>query len=153
MPLQGDYAPGKSAWAREQAERYEASGGTERAKLSGKPIIVLTTVGAVTGKLRKTALMRVEHDGRYAVVASRGGAAKHPKWYFNLRANPHVELQDGPTKRDYLAHEATGEEKAAWWARALKVWPDYAGYQRKTDRQIPVLVLEPMAAGDGREGT
>ena len=144
MPLQGEYAPGKSAWAREQAEAYESSGGTKRAKLSGKPIIVLTTVGAVTGKLRKTALMRVEHDGRYAVVASRGGAARHPKWYFNLRANPHVELQDGADKRDYEAHEATGEEKATWWARAVEVWPDYAGYQRKTTRQIPVFVLEPI---------
>jgi deazaflavin-dependent oxidoreductase (nitroreductase family) len=148
MPLQGEYAPGKSAWAREQVERYEATGGAERGTLSGKPIIVLTTVGARTGKLRKTALMRVEHDGRYAVVASRGGAPKHPRWYFNLKANPHVELQDGPTRRDYLAHEATGEEKAAWWARALEIWPDYAGYQERTERQIPVFVLEPM--DDGR---
>ena len=150
MPLQGEYAPGRSAWAREQAERYEASGGKERSKLSGKPIIVLTTVGAVTGKLRKTALMRVEHDGRYAVVASRGGAARNPKWYFNLVANPHVELQDGAAKRDYIAHEATGEEKAEWWARALQVWPDYAGYQRRTSRQIPVFVLEPMDPPGGR---
>jgi deazaflavin-dependent oxidoreductase (nitroreductase family) len=148
MPLQGEYAPGKSAWAREQAERYEATGGAERGTLSGKPIIVLTTVGARTGKLRKTALMRVEHDGRYAVVASRGGAPKHPRWYFNLKANPHVELQDGPTRREYLAHEATGDEKAAWWARALEIWPDYAGYQERTERQIPVFVLEPM--DDGR---
>jgi deazaflavin-dependent oxidoreductase (nitroreductase family) len=147
MPLQGEYAPGKSAWAREQAERYEASGGSERGKLSGKPIIVLTTIGAKSGKLRKTALMRVAHDGRYAVVASRGGAAKHPRWYFNLKANPHVELQDGPRKRDYLAHEATGAEKATWWARALRVWPDYAGYQERTERQIPVFVLEPMEDG------
>jgi deazaflavin-dependent oxidoreductase (nitroreductase family) len=147
MPLQGEYAPGKSAWAREQAERYEASGGAERGKLSGKPIIVLTTVGAKSGKLRKTALMRVEHDGRYAVVASRGGASKHPRWYFNLKANPHVELQDGATRRDYLAHEATDAEKAAWWERALEVWPDYAGYQKRTERQIPVFVLEPMAVG------
>ena len=144
MPLNGEYAPGKSAWAREQAEAYESSGGTKRAELSGKPIIVLTTVGAVTGKLRKTALMRVEHDGRYAVVASRGGAARHPKWYFNLKANPHVELQDGPGKRDYEAHEATGEEKATWWERAVEVWPAYAAYQRKTTRQIPVFVLEPI---------
>jgi deazaflavin-dependent oxidoreductase (nitroreductase family) len=148
MPLQGEYAPGKSAWAREQAERYEATGGAERGTLSGKPIIVLTTVGARTGKLRKTALMRVEHDRRYAVVASRGGAPKNPRWYFNLKANPHVELQDGPTRREYLAHEATGDEKAAWWARALEIWPDYAGYQERTERQIPVFVLEPM--DDGR---
>lgn len=111
MPLRSEYAPGTSAWARKQAERYEASGGTEAAELSGKPIVVLTTVGAVSGKLRKTALMRVEHDGRYAVVASRGGAARHPKWYFNLRANPHVELQDGAARRDYRAHEADGAER------------------------------------------
>ena len=144
MPLQGEYAPGKSAWARDHAERYEASGGAEAGLLKGKPVIVLTSVGAKTGKLRKTALMRVEHDGRYAVVASKGGSATNPRWYFNLRANPHVELQDGADKRDYLAHEATGAEKAEWWERALKVWPDYAGYQKRTERQIPVFVLEPM---------
>ena len=144
MPLHGEYAPGTSAWARRQAERYEASGGEEAAKLSGKPIIVLTTVGASTGKLRKTALMRVEHEGRYAVVASRGGAATNPKWYFNLVANPHVELQDGAVKRDYLAHEATGAEKAEWWERAVEVWPAYDDYQAKTRRAIPLFVLEPM---------
>ena len=144
MPLQGEYAPGKSAWARDQAERYEESGGAEDGELRGKPVIVLTTVGAKTGKLRKTALMRVEDDGRYAVVASKGGAATNPRWYFNLRANPHVELQDGADKRDYRAHEATGAEKAEWWERALKVWPDYAGYQKRTERKIPVFVLEAM---------
>jgi len=144
MPLQGEYAPSKSAWARDQAERYEASGGAEAGLLKGKPVIVLTTLGAKTGKLRKTALMRVEHDGRYAVVASKGGSATNPRWYFNLKANPLVELQDGPEKRDYRAHEATGQEKAAWWERALKVWPDYAGYQKRTERQIPVFVLEPI---------
>ena len=144
MPLHGEYAPSKSAWARRQAERYEASGGTEEGKLRGKPIIVLTTVGAKTGKLRKTALMRVEHEGRYAVVASKGGAATNPRWYFNLVANPHVELQDGPVKRDYLAREALGAEKAEWWPRAVAVWPDYDGYQKKTTRPIPLFVLEPM---------
>jgi deazaflavin-dependent oxidoreductase (nitroreductase family) len=144
MPLQGEYAPSKSAWARDQAERYEASGGAEAGLLKGKPVIVLTTLGAKTGKLRKTALMRVEHDGRYAVVASKGGSATNPRWYFNLKANPLVELQDGPEKRDYRAHEATGQEKAEWWARALKVWPDYAGYQKRTARQIPVFVFEPI---------
>jgi deazaflavin-dependent oxidoreductase (nitroreductase family) len=104
----------------------------------------MTSVGAKTGTLRKTALMRVEHDGRYAVVASLGGAAKHPVWYYNLKADPHVELQDGAIKRDYLAREVTGDEKAVWWERALIVWPAYAGYQKKTTRQIPVFVLEPM---------
>ncbi len=145
MPLTGDYAPGRAKWARTQAERYEATGGAEAGDLRGKPVIVLTSVGAKTGKLRKTALMRVEHDGRYAVVASLGGAPKHPVWYYNLRKEPHVELQDGPVKRDYLAREVTGDEKATWWARALEVWPEYAKYQAKTDRQIPVFVLEPMA--------
>jgi len=144
MPLHGDYAPGTSAWARKQAEAYEASNGEKSGQLSGKPIIVLTSVGAKTGKLRKTALMRVEHDGEYAVVASRGGAAANPTWYYNLAKNPHVELQDGPTKLDYRAREVRGDEKATWWRRAVEVWPDYDKYQAKTNRQIPVFVLEPI---------
>src|SRR5262245_63901821 len=118
MPLTGDYEPGTSAWGRKQAETYEESGGTKAATLSGKPIVVLTSVGAKTGKLRKTALMRVEHDGVYAVVASLGGAPKDPVWTSNLRKHPHVELQDGAVKRDYRAREITGDEKATWWARA-----------------------------------
>jgi deazaflavin-dependent oxidoreductase (nitroreductase family) len=142
MPLTGDYAPSTSAWARKQAERYEASGGTEANDLRGRPIIVLTTIGARTGKLRKTALMRVEHDGEYAVVASKGGAADHPLWYHNLKANPHVELQDGATTRDYKARELDGEERSTWWERAVEVWPDYDRYQTKTDRVIPVFVLQ-----------
>ena len=146
MPLRGTYAPGTSAWARDQAERFEESAGSEGGLLRGKPIVVVTSVGAVSGKLRKTALMRVEHDGKYAIVASKGGAAKHPKWYFNMVANPHVELQDGGAKRDYRVHVATGAERAEWWDRAVKVWPDYAGYQRRTQREIPVLVLEPIKA-------
>ncbi|BBX61171.1 putative F420H(2)-dependent quinone reductase [Mycobacterium saskatchewanense] len=109
--------------------------------MKGKPIILLTTVGAKTGKLRKTPLMRVEHDGRYAVVASLGGAPKHPVWYFNIKKNPRVELQDGAVTRDYDAREVFGEEKAVWWERAVEAWPDYAEYQKKTDRQIPVFVL------------
>ena len=145
MPLTGDYAPGTARWARDQADRYEASGGATSGDLRGRPVIVLTSVGAKTGKLRKTALMRVEHDGVYAVVASLGGAPKHPVWYYNLRKEPHVELQDGAVKRDYLAREVTGDEKATWWARAVEAWPDYARYQAKTERQIPVFVLEPMA--------
>ena len=144
MPLTGEYGPGTASWARKQAERYEATNGAEAGDLRGRPIIVLTSVGAKTGKLRKTALMRVEHDGEYAVVASLGGAPKHPVWYYNLKANPLVELQDGPTKRDYLAREVTGKEKSAWWTRAVETWPDYANYQTKTDRQMPVFVLEPM---------
>jgi deazaflavin-dependent oxidoreductase (nitroreductase family) len=146
MPLQGEYAPSTSDWAREQAEKYEASGGTEGGELQGKPIIVLTSVGAKSGMLRKTALMRVEHDGVYAVVASRGGAPTHPVWYYNLVAQPHVELQDGAVKKDYLAREVTGDERAVWWERAAAVWPAYNDYQTKTERQIPVFVLEPLPA-------
>jgi deazaflavin-dependent oxidoreductase (nitroreductase family) len=144
MPLSGEYKPSTSSWARQQAEKFEQSDGQHANTLRGKPIIVLTSVGAKTGALRKTALMRVEHDGRYAVVASRGGAPEAPQWYWNLRKNPHVELQDGAVKRDYLAREVSGDERADWWARATEVWPDYDNYQRKTDRLIAVFVLEPI---------
>ncbi len=144
MPLTGDYEPGTSAWSRKQTELYVSSNGQKGGLLQGKPIIVLTSVGAKTGKLRKIALMRVEHEGRYAVVASLGGAKRNPFWYHNLKKNPHVELQDGAMNRDYTAREVTGEEKAEWWARAVTAWPAYAGYQKKTDRQIPVFVLEPI---------
>ena len=146
MPLTGEYRPSTAEWARTQAERYEASGGAEANTLRGVPIIVLTTVGAKTGALRKTALMRVEHDGRYAVVASKGGAPDEPVWANNMRRHPHVELQDGAVKRDYTARELDGDERAEWWARAADVWPDYDAYQQKTDRRIAVFVLEPMDA-------
>lgn len=146
MPLQGEYAPSTSAWARKQAEAYEASGGTEAATLrdSGLPVVVLTTLGAKSGKLRKTALMRVEHDGVYAVVASLGGAPTHPQWYFNIVAEPLVELQDGPEKHDYRAREVLGDEKALWWERSVAAYPPYAAYQTRTERQIPVFVLEKV---------
>ncbi len=144
MPLHGEYEPSTDTRSRKQAERYEASGGVEEATLRGRPIIVMTSVGAKTGKLRKTALMRVEHEGVYAVVASLGGAPEHPVWYRNLQADPQVELQDGPVRRDYLAREIDGDEKATWWARAVATWPDYQRYQAKTDRAIPVFVLEPV---------
>jgi deazaflavin-dependent oxidoreductase (nitroreductase family) len=144
MPLSGDYAPSTAGWARKQAETYERTNGEQAADMRGMPVIVLTSVGAQTGKLRKTALMRVEHDGTYAVVASLGGAPKHPVWYYNLKKNPHVELQDGATKRDYKAREVTGDEKAVWWDHAVEAYPDYAQYQTKTVRQIPVFVLDPI---------
>ncbi|MFI9510868.1 nitroreductase family deazaflavin-dependent oxidoreductase [Nocardia sp. NPDC052566] len=144
MPLSGEYAPSTSDWARKQAEAIENSGGAEGTVLQGKPVIVLTTVGAKSGNLRKTALMRVEHDGEYAVVASLGGAPKNPVWYYNVKAQPHVELRDGEVVKDYTAREVFGEEKALWWERAVAVWPDYANYQTKTDRQIPVFVLTPQ---------
>ncbi|MFG2039386.1 nitroreductase family deazaflavin-dependent oxidoreductase [Dactylosporangium sp. NPDC048998] len=143
MPLTGDYEPSSSDWSREQVELFERTGGAEGNTMRGRPIIVLTSLGAKSGKVRKTPLMRVEHDGHYAVVASLGGAPKHPVWYHNLKANPHVELQDGSVKRDYTAHEATGEEKELWWQRATATWPDYDGYQAKTARTIPLFVLTP----------
>jgi deazaflavin-dependent oxidoreductase (nitroreductase family) len=140
MPLQGEYAPSTSDWARNQAEEFEASGGTKNG-MNGMAIVVVTSVGAKTGKLRKTPLMRVEHDGEYAVVASLGGAPNNPVWYNNLKKNPHVELQDGPVKKDYIAREVSGEERDLWWDRAVAAFPDYANYQKKTDRVIPVFVL------------
>lgn len=146
MPLTGEYEPSTSAWARDQAELFESSAGAEGADLRGMPIVVVTSVGAKSGKLRKTALMRVEHDGVYAAVASLGGAPKHPVWYYNLKKHPHVEVQDGPNKGDYLAREVTGDEKAVWWERSVAAYPDYADYQKKTTRQIPVFVLEPMTS-------
>ncbi|MET0303439.1 MAG: nitroreductase family deazaflavin-dependent oxidoreductase [Microbacteriaceae bacterium] len=146
MPLTGEYAPSTSEWARNQAETYEATNGQEANEMRGVPIIVLTSVGAKSGKLRKTALMRVEHEGDYAVVASKGGDPKPPVWYYNLLANSHVELQDGATKRDYRARELSGEERATWWKRSAAVWPDYDEYQKKTDREIQVFVLEPFDA-------
>ncbi|WP_328355733.1 nitroreductase family deazaflavin-dependent oxidoreductase [Mycobacterium sp. NBC_00419] len=144
MPLTGEYEPSPFDWARENAELYMASGGKDGAEHNGKPVVLLTTIGARTGKIRKTPLMRVEHDGEYAVVASLGGAPKHPVWYFNITANPLVELQDGTRTGDYEAREVFGEEKALWWERAVQAWPDYADYQQKTDRQIPVFVLTPI---------
>jgi deazaflavin-dependent oxidoreductase (nitroreductase family) len=146
MPLTGEYEPSTSDWARKQMETFESSNGAKGNTLRGMPIIVVTSVGAKSGKLRKTPLMRVEHDGEYAAVASLGGAPKHPVWYYNLKANPLVELQDGPVKQDYLAREVTGDEKATWWERSVAAYPDYADYQKKTTRQIPVFVLTPVAA-------
>jgi deazaflavin-dependent oxidoreductase (nitroreductase family) len=143
MPLQGEYEPSREQFVRDQVELYERSGGTEGTTMRGLPVIVLTSRGAKSGKIRKTPLMRVEHDGRYAVVASLGGAPKHPTWYHNLRADPHVELQDGPVKQDMTARELSGEERSQWWDRAVAAFPDYAEYQTKTDRVIPVFVLEP----------
>ena len=144
MPLQGEYVPGTSEWSRRQVELYEATNGREGGELRGFPVVILTSVGARSGKLRKVALMRVEHQGTYAVVASLGGAPRNPVWYYNLKANPHVELQDGATKGDYMARELSGNEKTVWWERAVQAYPDYAAYQARTERQIPVFVLEPM---------
>lgn len=153
MPLEGEYEPSPQQWVREQVELYESSGGTRGTTLrdTGLPVVVLTSRGVRSGKLRKTPVMRVEHGGRYAAVASLGGAPKHPVWYFNAKAHPLVELQDGPVRRDMTVREVTGAEKAEWWERAVAAFPAYADYQKKTDREIPVLVLEPVD-GDGLPG-
>ena len=142
--FQVNMPPAPWDWSREQADKIAESGGTDGTDMKGKPVILLTTVGAKTGKLRKTPLMRVEHNGEYAVVASLGGAPKHPVWYYNIVKNPRVELQDGTVTQDYDAREVFGDEKAVWWERAVAAWPDYADYQEKTDRQIPVFVLTPV---------
>ena len=149
MPIDGEYAPSTSAWARKQAEAYEASGGTTSTTLQGMPVVVLTTRGRRTGAVRKSPLMRVEHEGVYAVVASLGGAPKHPVWYLNVVADPHVELQDGTERHDYVAREVHGEEKALWWERAVAAYPPYADYQVRTEREIPVLVLDRADAAGG----
>ncbi|GAA1646696.1 nitroreductase family deazaflavin-dependent oxidoreductase [Georgenia ruanii] len=142
MPLTGTYEPSPRQWVRDQVELYERSGGTEGTTLHGRPCVLVTVRGARSGNLRKVPLMRVEHDGAYAMVASVGGAPKHPTWYWNVRANPDVELQDGPQKWDMVAREVTGAEKALWWERAVEAFPAYAEYQEKTDREIPLFVLE-----------
>lgn len=145
MPLHGEYEPSPEKWVRDQVDAYEKSGGESGTTMRGMPVVLLSTVGAKSGLIRKVPLMRVEHDGSYAAVASLGGAPRNPVWYHNVLANPNVELQDGPVKRDMVAREVTGEEKERWWARAVEAYPDYADYQRKTIREIPVFVLEPVA--------
>ena len=143
MTLRGEYQASPEQWVRDQVAAYEASDGAEANTLRGVPVVVVTSVGAKSGKIRKNPVMRVEHDGCYALVASKGGSPSHPTWYHNLVAHPTVELQDGPEPRDYTVRVAEGTERAEWWERAVAVWPDYADYQTKTDREIPVFVAEP----------
>jgi len=145
MPLQGEYAPSSAEWVRKQVEEIESSGGTRGNEMRGMKVIVVTSMGHGSGKLRKNPVMRVEHDGKYAAVASKGGAPDHPTWYRNLVEHPLVEVQDGTHKGDYTAREISGEERAEWWERAVAAFPDYADYQTKTDREIPVFVLEPVS--------
>ncbi|GAB2870183.1 nitroreductase family deazaflavin-dependent oxidoreductase [Nocardioides pacificus] len=142
MTLSGEYEPSPSQWVRDQVAAYEASGGTKGNTLQGVPIVVITSRGAKSGALRKNPAMRVEHDGAYAAVASKGGAPEHPEWFHNFVADPHVLLQDGPEPHEYVARRVEGEERAQWWQRAVSVWPAYADYQEKTEREIPVFVLE-----------
>ncbi|WP_430332496.1 nitroreductase family deazaflavin-dependent oxidoreductase [Rhodococcus sp. ACT016] len=143
MPLSGEYERSTVGWAADQADQIIESGGTAGTTIVGKPVVLLTTVGNKTGKLRRTPLMRVEHDGEYAVVASLGGAPKNPVWYYNVVADPRVELQDGTASGDYTAREVFGQEKTLWWERAVAAYPPYADYQSKTTREIPVFVLTP----------
>ncbi|HEY3725124.1 MAG TPA: nitroreductase family deazaflavin-dependent oxidoreductase [Acidimicrobiia bacterium] len=143
MALDGTYAPSPWAPIADQVKLYEESGGTDGTTLEGQPCIILWTKGRHSGEVRKTPLMRVNDGDRYAVVASLGGAPKHPVWYLNLVADPHVSLQDGPNLRDYTARVADGDERAEWWKKATAVWPSYDEYQTKTDRTIPVVVLDP----------
>jgi F420H(2)-dependent quinone reductase len=148
MPLEGTYEPSSAQWVRDQVERYEATGGREANTLrdTGLPIAIFWTRGAQSGKVRKNALMRVEHDGRYLMVGSQGGAPKDPAWVSNIRKHPdQVTVQDGPEPWDGVARELTGEEKAVWWERAVAAFPPYADYQRKTDREIPVFLVERKA--------
>jgi F420H(2)-dependent quinone reductase len=144
MAVDGEYGPSPAAWVRDQVEEYEGSGGTRGTTLrdTGLPVVIVTNRGAKSGKVRKTPLMRVEHNGSYAAVASKGGAPEHPLWYYNLRADPYVEVQDGPDRWEMAAREVSGEERAIWWERAVAAYPPYAEYQQKTSREIPVFVLE-----------
>jgi deazaflavin-dependent oxidoreductase (nitroreductase family) len=145
MAVEGEYEPSTQGWVRDQVELYEGSGGRQGTTLrdTGLPVVIITNRGARSGKVRKTPLMRVEHGGSYAAVASQGGAPTHPYWYHNLRTDPHVEVQDGPRRQDMTARELTGDERAQWWERAVAAYPPYAEYQQRTTRQIPVFVLEP----------
>jgi deazaflavin-dependent oxidoreductase (nitroreductase family) len=145
MPLQGEYEPPVAQWVRDQVEEYESSGGTRGVMLQGRPTVIITSKGARSGKLRKNPVMRVEHDGSYLAVASKGGAPDNPSWYRNLAEHPLVELQDATAKGDYTARELSGDERATWWERAVEAFPNYAEYQEKTDRQIPVFLLEPVS--------
>jgi deazaflavin-dependent oxidoreductase (nitroreductase family) len=145
MTLEGEYEPSPSDWVREQVERYEATGGREANTLQGKPewpIVVITSKGVKSGKLRKNPVMRVEKDGVYAAVASKGGDPEHPTWYHNFLAHPEVDLQDGPEPHTYVARVAEGAERAEWWERCVAQYAPYAEYQEKTDREIPVFLLE-----------
>ena len=146
MSVESDYEISPTGWVRDQTEKIVESGTTESVDIKGSPVVLITMRGAKSGKLRKVPLMRVEHDGVYAIVASLGGAPQNPVWYNNVVAHPDVELQDGAESGRYTAREVTGEEKAIWWERAVAAYPDYADYQKRTTREIPVFVLEPSQA-------
>jgi F420H(2)-dependent quinone reductase len=144
MALQGTYVPSTEQWVRDQVEAYERSGGQQADTLqdNGHPIVVITSVGAKSGNLRKNPVMRVERDGRYVAIASQGGAPEHPRWYYNFVAHPEVDLQDGPEVHTYRARLLSGDERTEWWDYAVQTWPTYGEYQKRTDREIPVFLLE-----------
>lgn len=145
MALQGEYVPSQWEWVRDQVAEFEASDGARANTLRGSkdPIVVITSVGAKSGGLRKNPVMRVERDGKYVAVASKGGADEQPAWYYNFLDHPEVELQDGPVKKTYRARLLSGEERADWWQHAVATWSTYGEYQKKTEREIPVFLLEP----------
>lgn len=146
MPIEGDYQASPRQWVRDQVETYERTGGREANTLrdTGLPIVVFTMRGARSGKVRKVPLMRIEHGGSYGMIGSQGGAPKHPQWYRNVLADPEVTVQDGPTVIDTRVRELQGAEREEWWRRAVAAYPPYAEYQTRTERQIPVLVAEPV---------
>ena len=143
MTIAGEYVPSTSTWVRDQVERIEAEGTTRAVSIQGLPVVLLTMLG-VSGKVRKVPLMRVEHEGVYAAVASQGGAPKHPKWYANIRKHPELDLQDADRTWSVRARELSGAEREQWWERCVAAFPPYADYQTRTDRLIPVFVLEPV---------
>jgi deazaflavin-dependent oxidoreductase (nitroreductase family) len=146
LTWRGEYEPSPEKWVRDQVERYEASGGTEANTLRGRPewpIVVITSIGSKSGHLRKNPVMRVEKDGKYVAIASKGGAPDNPSWYDNFVAHPEVDLQDKTVKKSYRARQLEGDERTQWWQYAVETWPTYGEYQTKTDRQIPVFLLEP----------
>jgi deazaflavin-dependent oxidoreductase (nitroreductase family) len=142
MAIEGEYEPSPTEWVRQHVEKITQAGTTAVATIQGRPVVLMTMRGARSGKVRKVPVMRVEHDGVYAAVASKGGSPDHPSWYYNLKANPTVELQDGTEVHTYLAREVEGAERDVWWERAVAAFPDYAEYQKRTNRRIPVFVLE-----------
>jgi len=148
MPLEGEYAPIQADWVRNQVETWERSGGTDGTTLldTGMPVVIVVNRGARSGDLHRTPLMRVEHDGRFLAVGSKGGAPQNPAWVANLRANPLVEVWDGPRRADFTVREIDGDERAAWWERAIAAYPPYTEYQENTERLIPLFLLEPAVA-------
>ena len=146
MTIQGDYVPSPTKWVRQQVETIEREGTTRAVHIMHRPVVLLTMLG-LSGKVRKVPLMRVEHDGVYAAVASQGGAPQHPKWYANLRKNPVLDLQDDDRTWTVRAREIEGAEREEWWPRCVEAYPPYADYQTRTDRLIPVLLLEPVDEG------